>query len=96
MLAFSPVLGDPAITSYLAATWPVVDQLGRSDLLIDFDDVLLGTADRRWFASLNLAAPTSERRLTLLQTPGGRHAIASWAERVIPALRQLLAARCPA
>ena len=96
VLAFSPVLGDPAITSYLAATWPVVDQLGRSDFLIDFDDDLLGAADRRWFASLNLAAPTSERQLTLLQTPGGRHAIASWAERVIPALRQLLAARCPA
>ena len=29
--AFSPVLGDPAITSYLAAIWPVVDQPGRSD-----------------------------------------------------------------
>jgi len=30
----------------------------------------------------------------LIQTPGGRHDIASWAERVIPALTALFAARC--
>jgi hypothetical protein len=45
VLVFSPVLGDPAIASYLAAIRPVIDQIGRSDFLIDFDDDLLGTAD---------------------------------------------------
>ena len=96
VLAFSPVLGDPAIASYLAATWPGVGQVGPSHFLIDFDDDPLGTADRGWFAALNTGAPNRGRQLTLLQTSGGRHAIASWAERVVPALRQLLAARCPA
>ena len=54
VLAFSPVLRDPAIARYLTAIRPVVGQPGRSDFLIDFDDDLLGTADRRWFVSLNL------------------------------------------
>ena len=96
VVAFSPVHGVLAITSYLAAIWRIVDQPGRSDFLVDFDDDRLGTADWRWFASLSVAAPAADRHLTLIQTPGGRHGIASWAERVIPALHQLLAARCPA
>jgi hypothetical protein len=30
----------------------------------------------------------------VVQTPGGRHTIASWAERVIPALQTLFEGRC--
>ena len=89
VLALSPVLGDPAIADYLAAAWAATDHPGPSALLIDFDDDAIGSADRAWFATLIRTAPERGRQATLVQTPGGRHAIASWAERVVPALRRL-------
>ncbi len=94
VLAFSPVLGDPALAAWLAAAWPRADPAGPSTFLLDFDDDPLGSADRARFASLVAATSTPERRTTLLQTPGGRHSVASWARRVVPALSQLLATPC--
>jgi enterochelin esterase-like enzyme len=94
VLAFSPVLGDPAIADYLAAAWRVADHVGPSRFLIDFDDDAIGRADRALFASVVRAATDSEWQPALVQTPAGRHAIASWAERVIPALQQLLQPSC--
>jgi enterochelin esterase-like enzyme len=94
VLSFSPVLADPAIANYLAAAWRAADHAGPSDLLIDFDDDAIGSTDRAWFAALVRIAAASARQTALVQTPGGRHAIASWAERVVPALQQLLHAPC--
>jgi predicted alpha/beta superfamily hydrolase len=94
VLSLSPVLGDPAIAEYLAAAWAVGDRGAAPAFLIDFDDDPVGTADLEWLASVVVTATSHGRRATLIQTPGGRHTIASWAERVVPALIQLLAARC--
>jgi enterochelin esterase-like enzyme len=94
VLAFSPVLGDAAIARYLAAAWPAADHADTSTFLIDFDDDAMGSADRAWFASVVATATSSSRHAALVQTPGGRHAIASWAQRVVPALQQLLGAQC--
>jgi enterochelin esterase-like enzyme len=94
VLAFSPVLADPAIANYLAAAWRVADHARPSGLLIDFDDDAIGSADRAWFAALVRTARASARQTALAQSAGGRHAIASWAERVVPALQQLLRAPC--
>jgi enterochelin esterase-like enzyme len=90
-LAFSPVLADPAIAGYLAAAWPAARSVGPSRLLIDFDDDPIGRAGRAWFATIVGSGPASARETALVQTPGGRHAIASWAMRVVPALQHLLA-----
>jgi hypothetical protein len=90
VLAFSPVLADPAIAGYLAAAWTTA----RLDLLVDFDDDPIGRADRAWLAAIVSTAPDPARHTALVQTPGGRHAIASWAQRVVPALQHLLAAPC--
>jgi enterochelin esterase-like enzyme len=95
VLAFSPVLGDPAIASYLAAAWAAPKPAERSDFVIDFDDDVVGSADRAWLAPLVATAPDRDRRIALVQTPGGRHAIASWAQRVVPALQRLLGASWP-
>ena len=94
VLSFSPVLRDPAIAAYLAAAWAVLDRADASAFLIDFDDDAIGTADLQWFASVVATAPSSRRHLTLTQTPGGRHTIASWARRVVPALVQIFHAQC--
>lgn len=94
VLALSPVLGDPAIAEYLAAAWPVASPVGRSAFLVDFDDDPIGSADMGWFASVIGTATNLGRQATLVQTPGGRHTIASWAERVVPALSQLFDAQC--
>jgi enterochelin esterase-like enzyme len=94
VLALSPVLGDRALAVYLAAAWPVADRARLSDFLIDFDDDARGSADRAWFASVLRTATAGGRQAALVQTPAGRHAIASWAERVVPALQQLLGAPC--
>jgi enterochelin esterase-like enzyme len=91
-LALSPVLGDPALAAWLAAAWPLAAP-GPSTFLIDVDDDRLGSADLARFASLVGTGPP-DRRTALLQSPGGRHNIASWAGRVIPALSRLLAAPC--
>ncbi len=93
-LALSPVLNDQTIARYLAAAWATADHLSRSGLLIDFDDDPVGSADRAWFAAMVGTAPDRARHAALVQTPGGRHAIASWAARVVPALQHLLAAPC--
>ena len=94
VLAFSPVLGDPAIADYLAAAWLVSEHAGPSRFLVDFDDDAIGSADRAWFTTMAGTATDGGRQPALIQTPGGRHAIASWAERVVPALQQLLGAPC--
>jgi hypothetical protein len=95
VLAFSPVLRDPAIAGHLAATWPAADRVARSAYLVDFDDDPVGTADLGWFTSVVGTATDAGRRTALVQTPGGRHAIDSWAGRVVPALRLLFDAQCP-
>lgn len=94
VLAFSPVVRDRAIADYLAATWSVADRAGPSALVIDFDDDPIGAADLGWFASMVGPSESSVRPVSLIQTPGGRHAIDSWARRVVPALVQLLDATC--
>jgi enterochelin esterase-like enzyme len=94
VLALSPVLGDRALAAYLAAAWASADRAGLSHFLIDFDDDARGGADRAWFASVVRTATAGGRQTALVQTPAGRHAIASWAERVVPALQQLPVAPC--
>ena len=99
VLALSPALGDPALAGFVAAAWPgATSGAGEagdaSVFLIDFDDDPVGSADRARFGSLVATAPIPGRRTTLMQSPGGRHAIASWAARAIPALTRLLGAPC--
>jgi Putative esterase len=94
VLAFSPVLGDPALAAWLAAAWPRADPAGPSTFLIDFDDDPVGSADLARFTSVVAATSPARRQTALLQSPGGRHNIASWAQRAVPALRRLLAAPC--
>jgi enterochelin esterase-like enzyme len=94
VLSFSPVLSDPAIANYLAVAWPIANLVGPTVFLIDFDDGRIGTADLEWFASVVGTAANSGGRVVLVQTPGTRHAISSWAERAIPALNQLFDAQC--
>ena len=94
VLAFSPVLADPAIAAYLAAAWPPARPAGPSRLLVDFDDDPVGRADQARFAAIVAAAPDRARQTALVQTLGGRHAIASWAQRVVPDLQHLLATPC--
>ena len=86
--ALSPLLRDPAIAGFIAELWQ--DRRLRPRILIDLDDDATGHADLDWLRSLTRADP----ELALVQIPGSRHAIASWAERVIPALRTLFAGRC--
>ena len=95
VLALSPVLGEPSLAASVAAAWARADPAGPSTFLIDFDDDPIGAADRAWFRALLDGAPDPGRQTILLQTPGGRHAIASWAARALPALHRLIAARCP-
>jgi enterochelin esterase-like enzyme len=95
VLALSPVLADPALADYLGAAWADARGLDATAVLVDFDDDAVGTADRARFAALIDTGTAPASRPAVIQTPGGRHRIASWAERVLPALRRLLAARCP-
>jgi hypothetical protein len=88
------VLGDPALAEHLAAGWRLADPASPATFLIDFDDDPIGRADFAWFRSLAGTATIGARRTILLQSPGGRHAIASWAERVVPALTRLLDPHC--
>jgi enterochelin esterase-like enzyme len=91
VLALSPVLADAALFAALATAWRSAGPL--QTLLVDFDDDPIGRADRRRLGTLAATTP-AERRTILLQTEGSRHTIASWGERVIPALARLLADRC--
>jgi enterochelin esterase-like enzyme len=86
--ALSPLLRDPAIAGFLAGLWRSTSGLGPR-VLIDVDDDPIGDADRQWLESIGTAPQT-----VLVQTQGGRHTIASWAERVIPALQTLFEGRC--
>jgi Putative esterase len=88
VLAFSPVLRDPAIAGFVATRWPARDP--ATAFLIDFDDDASGRADRHWWERVIGDTP----EVTVVQTPAGRHDIASWAERVIPALTALLSNTC--
>ena len=94
VLAFSPLLGDPALAGHLAAAWPRAALAGPATFLIDFDDDPIGRADLAWLRSLAGRAPAGGRRTILLQSQGGHHNIASWALRVVPALTRLLDPRC--
>jgi enterochelin esterase-like enzyme len=93
-LSLSPVLGDLAIARYMAATWAAADHPDAPAILIDFDDDPRGTADLEWFASRVAAGTGRGRQAALIQTPGGRHSIASWAKRVVPALIRLFDVPC--
>jgi enterochelin esterase-like enzyme len=91
ILALSPVLADQEIAGDLAARWQSAGP-DRPATLIDFDDDAAGQADRGWFTALTRASPGAAPMIA--QTPGGRHRLASWAERVIPGLERLLTADC--
>jgi enterochelin esterase-like enzyme len=93
VLALSPVLGDRALGAALAAAWRAAGP--PQTVLVDFDDDPIGRADRRRLEALAATSAPPARRTILLQTAGARHAIASWSDRVIPALTRLLAGRCP-
>jgi enterochelin esterase-like enzyme len=86
--AFSPLLRDAAIAGFVAKLWQ--DRRAGPRVLIDLDDDATGHADRRWLEATLQESP----RAILVQTPGSRHTIASWAARVIPALRRLFAGQC--
>jgi enterochelin esterase-like enzyme len=94
VLALSPVLGDPALAAWLAAAWPRAGLAGGATFLIDFDDDPIGSTDLARFRSLAGGTAIGGRRTILLQSQGGRHAIASWALRVVPALARLIDPRC--
>jgi enterochelin esterase-like enzyme len=87
VLALSPVVRDPAIAAFVAAHWRAGE---GTTFVIDLDDNLAAPADREWLEGTIGDAP----EVILLQTPGGRHDIASWAERVIPGLTRLFSASC--
>jgi enterochelin esterase-like enzyme len=86
--ALSPLLRDPAIAGFIAELWRV--RRAGPRVLIDLDDDAVGRADRRWLETLLGTSPQA----ILVQTARGRHTIASWAERVIPALSKLSTGRC--
>jgi hypothetical protein len=67
-----------------------VHEVAGPRVLIDVDDDTVGHADRQWLQSSIGTGPQT----ILLQTQGGRHTIAPWAERVIPALQTLFEGRC--
>jgi predicted alpha/beta superfamily hydrolase len=85
--ALSPLLRDPALAGFFAGLWRRAGAGPR--VLIDVDDDPVGQADRQWLSVVKTGPQT-----IVVQTPGGRHAIASWAERVIPALQALFEGRC--
>jgi enterochelin esterase-like enzyme len=87
--ALSPLLRDPAIAGFLAGLWRSTGSAGPR-VLIDVDGDAVGHADRQWLQSSIGTAPQT----ILVQTQRGRHTIASWAERVIPALQILFEGRC--
>jgi enterochelin esterase-like enzyme len=88
VFALSPLLRDPALAGHLAGLWRSAGGAGPR-VLIDVDDDRVGHADRQW-----LSVVKTGPRTMVVQTPGGRHAIASWAERVIPALQALFEGWC--
>lgn len=75
-----------ALGGFLAARWP--PKGSRPSVPIDIDEPT-SRSDLIGLRSIP-AAPHA----TLVQTPGGRHRISSWAERVLPALERGLDRRC--
>ncbi len=94
VLAMSPVLRDPPIAGYLASAWTASGSDRPQAMLVDLDDDRIGTDGLIWLRALASAAMPFDRQLILRQPPGARHHIASWAERILPALRQLIADGC--
>ena len=92
VLALSPVLADPAIAAYLERAWAATEAVVPTAFLLDFDDDRTGAADLARFREI--AAGNPARHAILQRSPGGRHRLASWAERVIPALVRLIGAGC--
>jgi enterochelin esterase-like enzyme len=86
--ALSPLLHDAAIAGFVAELWR--GRRAGPRVLIDLDDDATGHADRQWLEATVQESP----RTILVQTPGSRHTIASWAERVVPVLRRLFAGQC--
>lgn len=96
VIAFSPVLGDPAIAAYLAELWRSPSFDLPSTVLVDFDDDPVGSVDRVWLEDLIGVESVARHRPIVWQTEGGSHTIDSWAERIIPALDSLFDRRCAA
>ena len=96
VLALSPLLHDPALAGHLAAEWRAAEPgAGQAQqVVVDVDDDLTGSADRRRLAALFATGRSAARSSTILQSPGGRHALASWRRRVVPALVRLFDRRC--
>ncbi|HSK38199.1 MAG TPA: alpha/beta hydrolase-fold protein [Arenibaculum sp.] len=94
-MALSPLVGEPALAGHIAAAYAAVPANVPSVLFIDVDDDAAGRADMAWFAALVDGSRHPGRLVALTGTPGGRHHISSWAERVIPALQWLFARSCP-
>lgn len=90
VLALSPILGDPALAGYLQDVWAGTTRPDPATFLVDVDDDPIGIADQRRLAALIDRTPSPGRRTILVRTPQGRHSIASWAARVMPALDRLL------
>jgi enterochelin esterase-like enzyme len=94
VLSLSPVLADQAIADHLEELLVDTDNTMPSKLLADFDDDAVGTADLAWLRSLIGSIPDTRLNMILTRSLGGRHRIASWAKRVIPALTKLMDVRC--
>lgn len=92
VLALSPVLTDPAIAAYLERAWAGAAPAAPTAFLLDFDDDPAGAADLARFRGI--AAGNPARPAILQRSPGGRHRLASWSERVIPALARLIGSDC--
>lgn len=94
VLALSPVLSDPALAQFVAAAWRHGQGSLRPAIVVDVDDDPPGDRDRAWLGAMTAQRRRPDRQLVVVQTPGGRHAIASWAERVVPGLRRLFLTSC--
>jgi hypothetical protein len=90
VLSLSPLLADPALRAYLGDIWSHARPGTGQALLLDFDDDPPGLKDLNWLAGLALDPPLP----ILRRTPGARHRIDSWAQRIVPALKILLPGDC--
>jgi enterochelin esterase-like enzyme len=94
VLSLSPVLGEPTFADHVSTALAAGHRAPPLALLLDFDDDPVGVADHAWFQALSDTRSAASLRSIVKRTPGGRHRIASWSKRVIPALVQLFDARC--
>jgi enterochelin esterase-like enzyme len=93
VMSLSPILADPAFADYVKNALAASHRAASLNLLVDFDDDPTSAADQVWFHSLSASMSAAGSRAILTRTSGGRHRIASWAKRVIPALTQLFDAQ---